>query len=129
VKTIGDEVMVVSPDATTLTEWAVGFLSLFPARPQPRVGLHFGRAVYRDGDYFGGDVNLAHRVVNRALGGEVLVTAAIADSIGPSDYLEFDPIGEVDLPGFPSPVELFVARARVIEEGAADGGDGARPPA
>src|SRR5436189_5520126 len=82
VKTIGDEVMVVSPDAATLTEWAVGFLSLFPARPQPRVGLHFGRAVYRDGDYFGGDVNLAHRVVNRALGGEVLVTAAIADSIG-----------------------------------------------
>src|SRR5947207_6058442 len=129
VKTIGDEVMVVSPDAATLTEWAVGFMGLFQERPQPRVGLHFGRAVYRDGDYFGGDVNLAHRVVNRALGGEVLVTAAIADSIGPSDYLEFDPIGEVDLPGFPSPVELFVARARVIEEGAADGDDGARPPA
>jgi adenylate cyclase len=128
VKTIGDEVMVVSPDPATLTEWAVGFLSLFPARPQPRVGLHFGRAVYRDGDYFGGDVNLAHRVVNRALGGEVLVTAAVADAIGPSGYLEFDPIGEVDLPGFPAPVELFVARARVLEEGADDGADSARRP-
>ena len=129
VKTIGDEVMVVSPDSGTLTEWAVGLLSLFPARPQPRVGLHFGRAVYRDGDYFGGDVNLAHRVVNRALGGEVLVTAAVADAIGPSAYLEFGPIGEVDLPGFPAPVELFVARPRAIEEDPGGDADGARSPA
>ena len=112
VKTIGDEVMIVSPDPVTLTEWAVGFMTLFQERPQPRVGLHRGRAVYRDGDYFGTEVNLAHRVVARALGGEVMVTTAIADAIGRSDYLEFDPIGEVDLKGFPRPVELFVVRAR-----------------
>jgi adenylate cyclase len=112
VKTIGDEVMIVSPDAATLTEWAVGFLTLFQERPQPRVGVHFGRAVYRDGDYFGTEVNLTHRVVARALGGEVMVTAAVVDAIGDSAYLEFDPIGRVDLKGFPKPVELFVARAR-----------------
>jgi adenylate cyclase len=112
VKTIGDEVMIVSPDPVTLTEWAVGFLALFQERPQPRVGLHHGRAVYRDGDYFGGDVNLTHRVVARALGGEVMVTTAIVDAIGSSDYLEFDPIGRVELKGFPKPVELYVARAK-----------------
>ncbi|MFL5870574.1 MAG: adenylate cyclase regulatory domain-containing protein, partial [Solirubrobacterales bacterium] len=39
VKTIGDEVMIVSPDPVTLTEWAVGFLGLFAERPQPRVGV------------------------------------------------------------------------------------------
>ncbi|MGN6587183.1 MAG: hypothetical protein ACTHKT_06875 [Solirubrobacterales bacterium] len=44
-KTIGDEVMVVSPDAASLTEWAVDFLSRFEQRPQPRVGIHFGDAV------------------------------------------------------------------------------------
>ncbi len=112
VKTIGDEVMIVSPDPVTLTEWAVGFMELFQERPQPRVGLHWGRAVYRDGDYFGSEVNLTHRVVARALGGEVMATAAVTDAIGRSDYLEFDPIGEVDLRGFPMPVELFVVRAR-----------------
>jgi adenylate cyclase len=112
VKTIGDEVMIVSPDPVTLTEWAVGFLGLFSERPQPRVGVHFGRAVYRDGDYFGSEVNLAHRVVARALGGEVMVTTAVADAIGGSGYLEFEPIGGVELKGFPQPVELFVARAR-----------------
>ena len=117
VKTIGDEVMIVSRDPLTLSEWAVGFLALFQERPRPRVGLHHGRAVYRDGDYFGRDVNLTHRVVARALGGEVMVTAAIVDAIGRSDYLEFDPIGRVELKGFGAPVELFTVTAREAEAG------------
>ncbi len=109
VKTIGDEVMVVSPEPSSLTEWAVGFLALFQERPQPRVGLHHGAAVFRDGDYFGGDVNLAHRVVSRALGGEVLVTQALVDATGESDFLRFDAIGEVVLKGFPDPISLYIA--------------------
>ena len=115
VKTIGDEVMIVSPDPVVLTEWSVGFLGLFQERPQPRVGLHYGRAVYRDGDYFGTEVNLTHRVVARALGGEVLVTTAVAEVIGESAYLELDPIGRVELKGFPQPVELLSVRARSHE--------------
>ena len=111
VKTIGDEVMVVSPDAASLTEWAVDFLSRFPTRPQPRVGIHCGEAVYRDGDYFGGQVNLAHRVVSRAQAGEVLVTDRVADTIDEREGLEFEPIGEVSLKGFPVPTPLFVVRA------------------
>jgi adenylate cyclase len=111
VKTIGDEVMVVSPDPASLTEWAVTFLSRFPQRPQPRVGIHFGDAVYRDGDYFGSQVNLVHRVVNRALAGEVLVTDNVCGAIAGSRRLEFDPIGQVKLKGFPEPTELFVVRA------------------
>jgi adenylate cyclase len=108
VKTIGDEVMVVSPDAASLTEWAVGFLSRFSERPQPRVGIHRGEAVYRDGDYFGGQVNLAHRVVSRAQAGEVLVTDRVADTIDDREGLAFEPIGEVRLKGFPVPTPLFV---------------------
>ena len=59
-------------------------------------------------------MNLTHRVVARALGGEVLVTTAVVDAIGESGYLEFDPIGEVELKGFPEPVELL-RRARAHE--------------
>ncbi len=110
VKTIGDEVMVVSPDSASLTEWAVEFLGHFDQRPQPRVGIHFGDAVYRDGDYFGSQVNLAHRVVNRALAGEVLVTDRVAGAIEGRDRLAFEPIGSVSLKGFPIPTELFVVR-------------------
>jgi adenylate cyclase len=110
VKTIGDEVMVVSPEPASLTEWAVGFLALFQERPQPRVGIHYGAAVFRDGDYFGGDVNLAHRVVSRALGGEVLVTESLVKAIKNSDFLNFETIGEVVLKGFPEPISLYIAR-------------------
>jgi adenylate cyclase len=112
VKTIGDEVMIVSPEVVSLTEWAVGFLRLFQERPQPRVGLHYGSAVYRDGDYFGSQVNLAHRVVNRALGGEVLITRPVVEQISGSSFLDFEPIGEVGLRGFPQPVELYVVRPK-----------------
>jgi adenylate cyclase len=111
VKTIGDEVMIVSPDPASLTEWAVGFLSLFQERPQPRVGIHYGKAVYRDGDYFGTEVNLVHRVVNRALGGEVLVTDPVVRAIEDSEYLDFEPIGAVELKGFPEPTPLFIVHS------------------
>ncbi len=111
VKTIGDEVMIVSPDPGSLTEWSIGFLGLFQERPQPRVGIHYGYAVYRDGDYYGSEVNLVHRIVNRALGGEVLVTDRVVDSVRGNRYLEFEPIGEVELKGFPTPTPLFIVRS------------------
>ena len=111
VKTIGDEVMVVSPDAATLTKWAVAFLGGFDRRPQPRVGIHCGDAVYRDGDYFGNSVNLAHRIVNRALAGEVLVTDRVAATLDGRQGVRLEPIGEVSLKGFPVPTALFAVRA------------------
>jgi adenylate cyclase len=110
VKTIGDEVMVVSPDPASLTEWAVGLMGRFHQRPQPRVGIHYAQAVYRDGDYFGTHVNLAHRVVNRAQAGEVLVTDRVSEALR-GRGLSCDPIGEVTLRGFPEPTPLFVVRA------------------
>jgi adenylate cyclase len=109
VKTIGDEVMVVGQDAGALTDWAVGFLSLFPERPQPRIGLHYGATLYRDGDYYGREVNLVSRVVARARGGEVLVTDAVMDAVGASAHLGFEGIGSVKLKGFDEPARLFRA--------------------
>ena len=111
VKTIGDEVMVVSPEPASLTEWAVGLLARLPERPQPRVGIHCANAVYRDGDYFGTHVNLAHRVVSRAQAGEVLVTDRVIETIEKREGLAFEPIGEVSLEGFPAPTPLFLVRA------------------
>lgn len=114
VKTIGDEVMIVASEARPLAEWAVGFLTRFDERPRPRVAIHCGAAVYRDGDYFGSDVNLTHRIVSRALAGEVLVTRPVVDAIGGSTDLDLSPIGEVALKGLPEPTELFVATATEV---------------
>jgi adenylate cyclase len=63
--------------------------------------------LYRDGDYFGREVNLASRVVARARGGEVLVTGQVVDEIrGQSPHLNIDPIGQVKLKGFDQPRSL-----------------------
>jgi adenylate cyclase len=110
VKTIGDEVMIVGSDASALVDWAVGFQTLVAdQRPLPRIGIHCGLALYRDGDYYGREVNQASRVAARAAGGEVVVTRGIVDLAGP--HLEFERIGEVRLKGFSDATEMFVARA------------------
>jgi adenylate cyclase len=109
VKTIGDEVMVVSPEPSQLTEWAVSLLDRFPERPRPRVGIHYANAVYRDGDYFGTHVNLVHRVVDRAQAGEVLVTDRVTGSLEERG-LTCEPIGEVNLKGFPVATPLYLVR-------------------
>jgi adenylate cyclase len=106
VKTIGDEVMVVGQDVGALVDWAVGFTSLFDERPEPRIGVHLGTTLYRDGDYFGRDVNLTSRVVARARGGEVLVSDTVVDAVRGSSHLSFEPIGQVKLKGFDEPRQL-----------------------
>ena len=112
VKTIGDEVMVVGQDIGALVDWAVGYTLLFEERPEPRIGVHYGTTLYRDGDYFGRDVNLTSRVVARARGGEVLVTDSVVDAVGSSSHLSFDPIGQVKLKGFDEPRQLCRAVRR-----------------
>ena len=108
IKTIGDEVMIVGSDASAVLDWAVGFQQLQKERPLPRIGIHQGLTLYRDGDYYGRAVNLAARVGARAAGGEVLVTRPLVEAAG--SHLEFEHIGDVKLKGFSESTELFLAR-------------------
>jgi adenylate cyclase len=105
--------MIVGPDPVALTLWAVQLQAeVSRGEPSSRIGIHFGEALYRDGDYYGRDVNQAARVVARAGGGEVLVTRPVVDVASGVGGLEFDRIGEVRLKGFSDATELFIASAR-----------------
>ena len=109
IKTIGDEVMVVGGDPAALVAWAVGFQEVHAVHPLPRIGIHYGQTLYRDGDYYGREVNLAARVAARSAGGEVVVTRTVVEAAGSG--LAFERIGEVRLKGFSEVTELFVAQA------------------
>jgi len=81
VKTIGDAAMFVSTDVpemldtiTTLRERIDAEGSAFPS---VRVGIAFGPATTRGGDWFGATVNLASRVADVARPGQVLATEAV----------------------------------------------------
>jgi adenylate cyclase len=113
IKMLGDEVMVVGPDASSLVRWAVGLSAASPpGDPPPRIGMHYGAALYRDGDYYGREINQAARVVARAGGGEVLVTRPVVGAAAALDDVRFERIGEVGLKGFSEPTELFIASPR-----------------
>ena len=71
--------------------------------------MHSGEVVYRDGDYYGREVNLAARVVARAAGGEVLVTRPVVEAAGA--HLEFEPHRRGQAQGLlATPTELFLAQ-------------------
>jgi adenylate cyclase len=116
IKTIGDEAMIVGSDPSALTDWAVGFQRLHGGRPLPRIAIHYGVALFREGDYYGRDVNIASRVAARAAGGEVLVTRPVVEYLDPpAPHLEYERIGEVKLKGFTDTTEIFIARQRAEE--------------
>jgi adenylate cyclase len=108
IKTIGDEVMIVGSDPAALTEWAVDFQRREAALMPPRIAVHYGNALYRDGDYYGRDVNIASRVGARAAAAEVLVTRPVVESA--RGEVEFERIADVRLKGFNDSTEIFIAR-------------------
>ncbi len=110
IKTIGDAVMVVGADPGALLEWALVFQRDLDERPLPRISVHCGPAIFRDGDYYGGEVNRAARIVTRGASGEVIVSGSMRDAADHRGY-ELTSIGAVRLKGFEQPEELFVVRA------------------
>ena len=109
IKTIGDEVMVVGPDPGALVVWAAGLGALM-SDSRPRAAVHYGYAQYREGDYFGREVNLAARVQAESGAGEVLVTRPVVEASG--NGLRFEPLADVRLRGFKEATEVF----RVVGE-------------
>jgi class 3 adenylate cyclase len=112
VKTIGDALMLRVDDpaeAILLGLLITNDLIHGHGAPAVRVGLHHGPALRRDGDYFGGTVNLAARVSGVASGGEVLLTghtAALAPSL---EGVFYESRGRHELRNVMEPVELFAA--------------------
>jgi adenylate cyclase len=85
VKALGDGIMLRCPDPAAAVQLGlriVGELEGDPAFPPVRVGIHSGPAVGRDGDWYGGTVNVASRLCSVAPGGEVLVSDATRAAAG-----------------------------------------------
>ena len=111
VKTIGDAVMLVSPDAEKLL---TGVLALMEAAgaadlPRLRAGVASGLAVTRAGDWYGSSVNLASRVTSVAPPGGVLVTESARSAIGDAAGITWSFAGARHLRGIRDEVRLFQA--------------------
>jgi class 3 adenylate cyclase/YHS domain-containing protein len=112
IKAIGDAVMVrhsVPSEAVALGLTAAHEVMAGHGFPAVRVGMHYGPAIEREGDWFGATVNLAARVAAIAAGGEVLVTGAVRDSTRDLAGVEFESRGEQRIRNVTVPVPLFAA--------------------
>jgi class 3 adenylate cyclase len=104
VKHIGDEVMFVAPDATAGCSIARSITEVVDSNIEPRGGVCFGDVIARHGDYYGPVVNMASRLADLAIPGEVLVDAETVRLA--SGAFEFIPAGRRILKGFEEPLEV-----------------------
>jgi adenylate cyclase len=114
VKQIGDEFMLVFPDARSAARCGLAIQekaadeAQFPAL---RIGSHLGSVLFREGDYVGGAVNTAARVAAVAERHQFLVTHAVRQQVDGLD-VEVVPLGARALKGLSEEVELFELRRR-----------------
>ena len=112
VKTIGDAVMLVSPEPAALVASSLELLEASDAEgegfPQLRVGMASGPALSRAGDWYGRPVNIASRVTQIARAGSVLATREVRDAA--PDGVRWSSAGARSIRGVPGQVRLYRAR-------------------
>lgn len=112
VKTIGDAVMVVSPEPEAMVDAALRMVEAADAEgesfPQLRAGVASGEALSRAGDWFGRPVNLASRVTTVARPGSVLTTEEVQETA--ADLYRWSKAGVRKLKGIDGAVPLWRAR-------------------
>ncbi len=117
VKMLGDGVLTFVPDACAALHGAAEQQRRFAACASAelplwvRTGVHFGSPIERGGDLFGHDVNLASRVADQAIPGEILATAAAIAAAGPDAGLQLAEIGPVFVKGIDDAIRLFRVEA------------------
>lgn len=119
VKAIGDAMLVRVADPTAAARLATRILTDYGKRHQGlgvRIGIHTGTAVRRGEDWFGSAVNVASRVADLAVAGQVLLTDPTRRALSPSVVVR--ELGERRLRNVPRPVVLYEL---VISSAAPDG--------
>jgi class 3 adenylate cyclase len=103
IKHIGDEVMFTAVRVEDAARIALALIDEFATAVQPRGGLCYGEVLTLRGDYYGPIVNLAARLVDQAVPGEVLIDTASAGHLADVGH---EPAGRRSLKGFDEPVSV-----------------------
>jgi adenylate cyclase len=109
VKQVGDGFMLAFRDPAAAVQFAVDTqakLAEDPELPAIRVGINAGPALYRTGDYLGGAVNVASRVVNAAMPGQILLTEPVANAADKAG-MPVEEVGVRMMRGVDEPLALY----------------------
>ena len=113
IKTIGDEVMSVFPDAGSAARAAVdiqlGVTEMAPVdriKLGVRIGMNFGPLVERDGDVFGDAVNLAARLTEMAARGQIITSVETVDLMEPIQKMDCRSLYAIEVKGKEREVQI-----------------------
>ncbi|MGH2865774.1 MAG: ATP-binding protein [Solirubrobacteraceae bacterium] len=114
VKNTGDGLMVAFTSASAAVQCAVSMQQIFERRYRDseqalhlRIGLGAGESSVNDGDYFGMPTVEAARLCAQAPSDGILISAAVKMLAGRCEGVEFCSAGELELKGFPDPLQAF----------------------
>ncbi len=109
-KGLGDGYMLVYADVPAALDVGRRVVAAMqdPDLPSVHASAHQGTAISREGDYFGGAVNLAARLLSVAEGNELVVTAATAQADPGAG--EWESAGSVRMRGVRDPVDVVRQR-------------------
>jgi len=114
IKTIGDEVMSVFPDASgaanAAAEIQMAIQELAPVAGSKigvRIGFHYGPVVEREGDVFGDAVNLAARLAGLAAKGQIMTSRETVDRMTPTQKAFSRRLYSIEVKGKAHEVDLF----------------------
>jgi adenylate cyclase len=116
IKTIGDAVMLVSPEPVPLLQMLLRLVEAADADdalPRLKAGMATGMAVSRAGDWFGSPVNQASRVTGVARPGAVLLAESARDAVADTPGFTWSFAGARKLKGIRDEVPLYRARRAV----------------
>ncbi|MCW2495340.1 adenylate/guanylate cyclase domain-containing protein [Jatrophihabitans sp.] len=104
VKSQGDGFMIVFTEVDDAVRAAIGVQRALAGRRrrpglQVRIGIHVGRVVSREGDYFGRNVAMAARVAAEADGGQIVVSDAVRAALGDEPAFTLVELDQVELKG------------------------------
>jgi adenylate cyclase len=113
IKTIGDAVMYVAPEPAPLLETTLGLMEAAEAEgedfPAVHAGAAHGPALRRWGDYYGGPVNLAARLTERARPASLITDAVVRERAG-DDGFAWSEAGFKRLKGMTEPTVVWRCR-------------------
>ncbi len=112
VKQVGDGFMLAFREPAAAVQFALATqaeLAADPELPAIRVGINAGPALYRTGDYLGGAVNVASRVVSAAMAGQILMTEPVAKAAS-NEGIPVEEVGVRMMRGVDEPLALYRVR-------------------
>lgn len=107
---IGDEVLITGTDADEVAKTAVNICRLAEQAdnfPGMHIGIHKGKVIVSEGQFFGSTLNLTSRIADYSREGQIICSETFKDSISDKQAFEFTSLGSVRFKNYSVPMSLF----------------------